>query len=137
SDRNAFTPAGRAALTQLNRSLLLDVRVARVRSIVGLVAPLPLDSTSVVDRPTAVRRSLISDDGRVVLVEALPHEAVEFNDLTSFVRDLRHHAPDLTGMGDARILIGGMPAFNADYSDAIAGRLPVLIALIVGGTLLA
>ena len=137
ADRNAYTPAGRGALLQLNRALLVDERVARVRSIVGLVAPLPLDSSSAARVPADVRRSLISDDARTVLVEALPQESVAFNDLTAYVRDLRHRAADLTGMNDARVSIGGMAAFNADYSDVIAGRLPRLIALIVIGTLIA
>ena len=37
----------------------------------------------------------------------------------------------------ARLRVGGLPAFNADYEDAVSGRLPLVVSLVVGGTLLA
>jgi RND superfamily putative drug exporter len=43
----------------------------------------------------------------------------------------------LTALPGSRIRVGGLPAFNADYEDAVASRLPEVVVLVVAGTLLA
>ena len=83
-----------------------------------------------------MRRALVSDDQRLAVVEVLPASRADFPTLTRLVRELRaRDAAALTGVPGARLLVGGMPAFNADYEDAIAGRLPAVVALVVAGTL--
>jgi RND superfamily putative drug exporter len=43
----------------------------------------------------------------------------------------------MTGLHGTRFHIGGTPAFNADYEDAIASRFGLVVALVVAGTLVA
>jgi RND superfamily putative drug exporter len=131
-----FDPGGRRTLIRASAKLIADPRVARVRSLPVVLSALPLGAARVANLPVAVRRSLISDDARVALVEVLPRESVAFNDLSEFVRELRGRGPLwLTEAPGASMLIGGMPAFNADYSDVISGRFATILALIVLGTL--
>jgi putative drug exporter of the RND superfamily len=131
-----FDPDGRRALIRASAKLLADPRVARVRSLPVVLSALPMGAARVANLPVEVRRSLISDDSRVALVEVLPRESVAFNDLSEFVRELRGRGPLwLTDVPGAGMLIGGMPAFNADYSDVISGRFATILALIVLGTL--
>ncbi len=40
-------------------------------------------------------------------------------------------------MPDATLLVGGIPALNADYETIVVNRFPSVMALVVGGTLLA
>ena len=57
---------------------------------------------------------------------------------TQWVRELRRaNASALTGVAGATIRIGGIPALNADYESTVREKLPVVIALVVGGTLIA
>ena len=54
------------------------------------------------------------------------------------MRELRKTgAPALTGVPGATLLIGGIPALNADYETIIRNRFPSVMLLVVGGTLFA
>ena len=54
------------------------------------------------------------------------------------MRELRKTgAPALTDVPGATLLVGGIPALNADYETIIRDRFPSVMALVVGGTLLA
>jgi len=54
------------------------------------------------------------------------------------VRELRTaDAASLTGLTGCRLRVGGLPAFNVDYQDAVTRRLRGVIALVLSGTLLA
>ena len=46
-------------------------------------------------------------------------------------------APALTGVPGATLLVGGIPALNADYQTLIKDHVGPVMALVVGGTLLA
>jgi RND superfamily putative drug exporter len=55
-----------------------------------------------------------------------------------WVRELRKAgAPALTGVPGATLLVGGIPALNADYETIVRDRFPSVTALVAGGTLLA
>jgi len=129
---------GWQAVARVSRALAADPRVGRVQSL-PIVVPLAQPSflaTSLI--PTPVRRTFVSTDQRAGVVEVLPASGASFPALTRLVRDLRaRDAAALTGVPGARLLVGGMPAFNADYEDAVAGRLGTVVALVVGGTLAA
>ena len=43
----------------------------------------------------------------------------------------------LTGLAGTRLHVGGLPAFNVDYEDAVAGRSRMVVGLVVGTTLMA
>jgi hypothetical protein len=84
------------------------------------------------------RRSLLRDDGRATLEELLPAPWVSAEEQIRWVRELRRLAvADLLGMRGAKISIGGIPALNADYKNAVGDRLPRVIALVVAATFLA
>jgi len=68
----------------------------------------------------------------------LPASSVSLRDQVKWVRELRETgALALTGVPGATLLVGGIPALNADYETIIRDRFPSVTALVVGGTLLA
>src|SRR5439155_1071111 len=85
-----------------------------------------------------VRRTFISDDRRVALLDVVPRESASAGELIQLVRALRaRDAVALTGLRGTAVRVGGLPAFNADYEDAVGGRFPGVVALVVAGTLVA
>ncbi len=71
-------------------------------------------------------------------MEIVPHEDESPAAMVRYVRALRALDAELiTGLKGARILVGGLPALNADYQDAVGERTPLVLALVIGGTLLA
>jgi RND superfamily putative drug exporter len=109
-----------------------------VRSLPALtngVAPTSLLFAAV---PPPVRATFVSRDQRLALLEVIPADGVDGAALPALARTLRTiDAPAVTGVAGARVLVGGVPALNADYADAIARRTPLVVALVVGGTFLA
>jgi RND superfamily putative drug exporter len=94
--------------------------------------------SSLTDLSRETRRTFLSSDGRAALLEVLPASSVSLREQVSWVRELRKTgAPALTGVPGATLLVGGIPALNADYETIIRNRFPSVMALVVGGTLLA
>jgi RND superfamily putative drug exporter len=88
--------------------------------------------------PAAAKRPFVDGLGEAVLLEAVPREDADPAKLSELVRSLRAmDAAGATGLADTRIEVGGLPAFNTDYEDAVAGRLGLVVLLVVGATLLA
>lgn len=134
---DALDPAGWSAVRALQAHLAADPRVARVQSLPGLLESLGGSRAALPLLPREVRAIYVSTDRRAALVEIVPGEAVEAADLTAFVRELRaRDAAALTGLPGTRLLVGGLPALNADFQAAVAGRLPLVVFLVVGGTFL-
>jgi len=133
----ALDATGWRATMEIAERLASDARVAQVRSLpllVGGGVPNPILLMMV---PDPVRRSFISTDERATLIEVLPREGLEQRTLTALAREWRATAAvDFGGPRGMRTWIGGLPAFNADYQDAVAGRLPLVAALVLGGTLI-
>jgi RND superfamily putative drug exporter len=131
----AVDDSGWGATAQVARALVADASVARVRSLPGLLAPLsgtlPRD-VLLSELPDAVRRSFVSHDGHLAMLEVIPREGMTAAELASLVRRVRGMTPD-----NARLLVGGLPALNVDYEEAVAGRrqLTRVVALIVVATL--
>jgi RND superfamily putative drug exporter len=129
-------PAGWNGLARLADTLGADPRVERIRSVVGIAGAAGMGRSAL----TFLRdltRGLASADGRFALLEILPKESVTPEELVAYVRELRRHGAAAAGIPGAGLLVGGLPAFNADYSDASAGRFPDVVALVIVGTLLA
>ncbi|HUG39531.1 MAG TPA: MMPL family transporter, partial [Longimicrobiales bacterium] len=103
-----------------------DPRVRRVQSLPSLLGAAPPAPALLGFVPPAVLRSFVSRDGGYALVEAVPREECTPGELTALVRDLRR------GGG---VLVGGLPALNVDYRDAVGGRFPLVIFLVVAATL--
>jgi len=129
------------ALERFTTALEADPRIQRVRSVIAVAKASGLTRASLVSLPQAmtrgVTRGLISDEGQLALVEIFPRETVSPEGVVGLVRELRATGAVRTGMPGAEVLVGGLPAFNADYQDAVAGRFRGIVLLVVGGTLLA
>ncbi len=134
---NVRRSAGWKALSRLVDSLERDPRIARVRSIVAVAREAGMGRSSLVFLPDSAKRGLVSDDGRLVLVEILPRETVTPEGVVLLVRELRGSGAGATGVAGGHLLVGGLPAFNADYQDAVAGRFRLTVLLVIGGTFLA
>jgi RND superfamily putative drug exporter len=135
ADSIAQTDAGWNALDRITKRLASDPRSERVISITSLAES---NRSSLPDLSRETRRTFLSSDGRAALLEVLPASSVTLRDQVDWVRELRKTgAPALTGVPGATLLVGGIPALNADYETIIKDRFPSVTALVVGGTLLA
>ncbi len=135
TDSIAQTDAGWDALDRLSKRLAADPRCDRVISITTLAQS---NRASLTDLSRETRRTFLSSDGRAALLEVLPASSVSLRDQVNWVRELRRiGAPALTGVPGATLLVGGIPALNADYETIIRNRFPPVMALVVGGTLFA
>jgi putative drug exporter of the RND superfamily len=128
-------PEGWNALARMADSLGADRRVERIRSVVGIARSAGL-GRALTFLPARVKQGLVSSDGRFALLELLPKESVGAEEVVAYVRELRRRGAAASGVAGARLLVGGLPAFNTDYSDASAGHLPQVVALVIAGTLL-
>jgi RND superfamily putative drug exporter len=135
ADSIAQTDAGWDALDRLSKRLATDPRCDRVISITTLAQS---NRSSLTDLSRETRRTFLSSDGRAALLEVLPASSVSLRDQVNWVRELRNTgAPALTGVPGATLLVGGIPALNADYETIIRNRFPPVMGLVVGGTLFA
>jgi len=135
TDSIAQTDAGWSALDRVTKQLASDPRAGRVISISTIAES---NRASLRDLPRETRRTFLSSDGRAALIEVLPASSVSLRGQVDWVRELRKMgALALTGVPGANLLIGGIPALNADYETIIRDRFPSVMALVVGGTLLA
>jgi RND superfamily putative drug exporter len=134
-DSIAQTDTGWNALDRFTKRLASDPRSDRVISITTMAES---DRSGLVNLPRETRRAFLSRDGRAALVEVLPGTSVSLNDQVNWVRELRKTgAAALTGMPGATLRIGGIPALTADYQQIVRDRFASVMALVVGGTLLA
>lgn len=137
-DRSVVGDDGWRAVRALGDSLAADARVSTVQSLPRLTGLQRPDLSVLASLPRDAWPTFVSRDQRVAVVEVLPRSEVDFPSLTVLARELRRlDAAAITGIPGARIRVGGMPAFNADYEDAIAGRLTMVVALVLGGTFVA
>jgi putative drug exporter of the RND superfamily len=135
TDSIAQTDAGWNALDRLGKRLASDPRCARVISITTIAEG---NRASLADLSRETRRTFLSGDGRAALVEVLPATSVSLRDQVDWVRELRKTgAATLTGVPGATLLIGGIPALNADYQTIVADRFVSVMAMVVGATFLA
>src|ERR1700678_2444040 len=135
ADSIAQTDTGWDALDRMSKRLATDPRCDRVISITTLAQS---NRSSLTDLSRETRRTFLSSDGRAALLEVLPASSVSLREQVSWVRELRKTgAPALTGGAGATLLVGGIPALNADYESIIRSHFPSVMELVVGGTLFA
>ena len=135
TDSIAQTDAGWNALDSLTKRLAADPRSDRVISLTTIAEG---NRTSLPELSRETRRSLLSSDGRAALLEVLPKGSVTLREQVDWARELRKTgAPALTGVAGTTLLVGGIPALNADYETIIRQHFPSVMGLVVGGTLLA
>ncbi len=135
SDSIAQTDAGWNVLDRLTKSLASDPRCGRVISITSIAES---NRASLLNLSRETRRTFLSSDGRAALLEVVPASSVSLREQVNWVRELRKTgALALTGVPGATLLVGGIPALNADYESIIRDRFPSVTWLVVGGTLFA
>ena len=135
TDSIAQTDAGWNVVDRVTKHLASDPRSGRVISITTIAES---NRSSLRDLSRETRRTFLSSDGRAALIEVLPASSVSLRDQVNWVRELRKTgALALTGVPGATLLVGGIPALNADYETIIRDRFPSVTALIVVGTLIA
>ena len=129
------TDAGWNALDRVSKQVASDPRCARVISITTLAES---NRASLGSLSRETRRTFLSSDGRAALLEVVPATPVSLRQQVNWVRELRKTgASALTGVPNATLLIGGIPALNADYEAIIIDHFPSTTALVVAGTLFA
>jgi RND superfamily putative drug exporter len=135
SDSISQSESGWKAAVRLSARLASDPRADQVISLPTLTEG---HRDLIWSLSSETRRSLLRGDGRATLEEILPAPWVSPEEQIRWVRELRRLAvADLLGIPGAKIRIGGIPALNADYENAVGDRLPRVIALVVGTTFLA
>jgi putative drug exporter of the RND superfamily len=134
-DSIAQSDAGWNAVDRLSKRLASDPRSSRVISITTMAEG---NRSSLLNLSRETRRTFLSLDGRAALLEVLPAASVSLSGQVDWVRELRKiGAPALTGIPGSKLRIGGIPALNADYQTIVLDRFGSVMALVVGGTLLA
>ncbi len=135
TDSVAQTDAGWNVLDRLTKRVASDPRSGRVISITSIAES---NRSNLTDLSRETRRTFLSSDGRAALLEVLPASSVSLRDQVDWVRELRKTgALALAGVPGATLLVGGIPALNADYETIIRDRFLSVTGLVVGGTLLA
>ena len=135
TDSISETDAGWDVIDRLSKRLASDPRSFRVISITTIADG---NRASLLNLPRETRRSLVSSDGKAAMIEILPTNAVSLRGQVDWVRELRNTgALALTGTPGATLLVGGVPALNADYETIVRDHFPSIMALVVGGTLFA
>jgi len=129
--------SGWRAESQLARHFARDPRIQHVWAVTTLNS-VPLGGPEILKRLSdSQRRSLVSADGRAVLLALLPHKDLAAPDAVSLVREIRAaNLETLTGIAGAHVDVGGLPGFNADYEDAIKSALGPVIVSVICATLL-
>src|SRR5688572_21676157 len=131
------SPAGWAAIKRASDKLAADPRVARVRSLPAATGWQAPNLTLLAALPSELRGSLGSSDGRVALIDVMPAESASPRDAMNLVREVRAAGATLTGLPQATMDVGGLPALNVDYDTSTSGRFLGIVAVVVGLTMLA
>jgi RND superfamily putative drug exporter len=135
SDSIAQTDAGWNAVDRFTKRLASDPRAGRVISITTMAGS---DRSALGSLSRETQRTFLSRDGLAALIEVLPAAGVSLNNQVQWVRELRKDgAATLTGIPDATLRIGGIPALTADYQTIVRDRFGSVMALVVVGTLIA
>ncbi len=134
----ASTASGWSALQRLHAHVAADPRVAFVRSAARPDGATRLPRVAFLGLPDSIRRTLVTADGRAAVLDVVPREGIGDASLLALARELRRiDARSVSGLSGTRVRVGGLPAFRADYLDAVGGALPLVGAVIVAGTLVA
>jgi putative drug exporter of the RND superfamily len=135
TDSIAQTDAGWNALDRFSKRLASDTRSEKVISLTTIAGS---DRSQLSNVPRDTRRAFLSRDGRAALLEVSPVSSTSLNDQVRWVRELRKEgAVILTGVPGATLRIGGIAALIADYQTIVRQKFESVLALVVGGTLLA
>jgi len=80
----------------------------------------------------AITQPRLAPSGRVAVVEVYPRSAPQDSATTDLVNRLRHDVlPPLERRTATTVLVGGFTAGSIDFSNVLAGKLPLFIAIVV------
>ena len=139
-------PAGQAAdseqgwqeVLRLTQYFEGDNRVARVHSLPRLLGVDTAEQARKAIISPKLRAAYISHEGQLASIDITPSETASAGALMRYVRELRNmDASSRSGLEGTRVLVGGLPALNADYQDAIGGSVVNIVLLIVVGSFVA
>ena len=134
---SVFGKVGSRAATRVTDVLLAHTNIATVRSVSTLLPPDSPPRLELGSLPERVASGLVAREGRLLQFEAVPSTS-DLNALNELVGGLREQGAErLTGLAGTRMWVGGLPAFNSDYRDAVAGRFLAVAGLVVSATFLA
>ena len=132
-----LSPQGWLAISRLTEHFQSDPRAEEVLSLPTLTGMADTPD-AVNEAPEAIRKSLLSSDGQVTLIEVLPKASLTPSELMRWVREVRSSdVAAITGVPGAVLQVGGIPALNADYDSVVKERLPKVIVGVVLGSLVA
>lgn len=135
NDSISQSDAGWSAIDRASKRLASDPRCDRVVSITTIAEG---NQSFLTNLSRETRRTFLSTDGRAALLEVLPKASVSLRGQVDWVRELRKTgAPALTGVQGSTLLVGGIPALNADYQTIVENRFVLVTVLVVVGTLIA
>jgi RND superfamily putative drug exporter len=137
-----FDPGFRGGLAQLGEKLKSDPRVGRVESLAELDLPaeIPCNLQQIGallrDQPVtaSLLASLVNPDGigDTTLVRIVPAIEPRSPEVKNLVRELRHDLlPGIGGLSGTEMLVGGGPAEAVDFTAALAGSFPYLMAAVL------
>jgi RND superfamily putative drug exporter len=130
-----LTPAGWDATKHATAQLAADPRIAIVRSLPSVTGAVHPSPSFINLLPGNVLRAFSSRDGRETILEVVPREGVPISAVVSLAREIRVAGPEtLTGLRGARVLVGGLPAFNAEYQDQVRAHMATIVWLVVAGS---
>jgi putative drug exporter of the RND superfamily len=135
NDSVTQTDAGWDGLNRVAKQIESDPRCDRVISIATIANG---NQSNLPDLSRETKRTFLSSDGKAALIEILPKSSLSLRQQVDWVREIRKEgAPALTGVSDATMMVGGIPALNADYETIIDSHVMPVMGLVIGGTLLA
>jgi uncharacterized membrane protein YdfJ with MMPL/SSD domain len=134
---SVWSPESRRAIAAAGERLARDPRIAKVQGFPALLSALderglkgaepealPLDLS-------AIAREVVSPDGDVALIAALPAADPESPDAMKLLRSLRAERWEELSAAGLRLRIGGTTAVMADFDAELFGSLPRVIALVL------
>ncbi len=132
----ALEREGWEAQRRLGDRLAADPRVARVQSLPAIAGDRADDLAYAALLPAIAKRTFLGSEGELALLEVVPREGDgprgrgRLRPRAAAGRSRRADGP--RGSPSPR---GRPPAFNADYEDAVGGRMWPVVALVVATTL--
>ena len=137
-----WDPAVQQAVVEIADRLAEDARVARVTGfpdVVSTARSLHVSAGSREALPEQLRdasQDVVSPDGRLAIVVVVPAGAAEGPESMALLDEWRRDAwPELTGHG-VRVSISGTAALTRDFDDEVFGRMPLVVAALLGSTFL-
>ncbi len=144
-------PAGRRfddasalrGLRTLSDSLRADPRIRAVKSIVALKPGLSLLAYSLLYSDLEAAReeypdfldAYLSRDAGAALMDVIVSDTTSLLSEMALVRHIRGHGTaGARGLAGARVSVGGYAAASVDFQRDLLGRVPLMIAMILGST---